>query len=99
MSPQIFPHPTKFDPQRFEGGPPPPFTFMPFGGGHRTCPGQEYARTVMMVFLHHLVLNYEWSMVNPNEKIVIDPMPVFQKGLQLKVQKKNSEKGTNNLVT
>jgi hypothetical protein len=28
-------------------------------------------------------------MVNPNEKIVIDPMPVFQKGLQLKVQKKN----------
>jgi hypothetical protein len=26
-------------------------------------------------------------------------MPVFQKGLQLKVQKKNSEKGTNNLVT
>lgn len=89
MSPEIFPHPTKFDPRRFEGGPPPPFTFMPFGGGHRTCPGQEYAHTVMMVFLHHLVLNYEWSMVNPNEKIVIDPMPVFQKGLQLKVTKKN----------
>ncbi|CAM6063688.1 unnamed protein product [Sphagnum tenellum] len=88
MSPEIFAHPTKFDPRRFEGGPPPPFTFMPFGGGHRTCPGQEYARTVMMVFLHNLVLNYEWSMVNPNEKIVIDPMPVFQKGLQLKVQKK-----------
>jgi hypothetical protein len=39
-------------------------------------------------------------MVNPNEKIVIDPMPVFQKGLQLKVQKKKiGEKGTNNLVT
>jgi cytochrome P450 family 26 subfamily A len=42
----------------------------------------------LVVFLHHLVLNYEWSMVNPNEGVAGNPLPVFQKGLALKILKK-----------
>jgi len=87
MSPIFFPNPTKFDPSRFEQGPP-PFTFVPFGGGPHTCIGNEFAKAETVVFLHNLVLNYEWSVVHPNEKISCNPMPIFEKGLPLKVHKK-----------
>jgi cytochrome P450 family 26 subfamily A len=87
MSPQIFPNAERFDRDWFEGLGLPPFTYMPFGGGPQICLGMEFARTKMVVFLHHLVLNYEWSMVNPNEGVVRNPLPVFQKGLPLKISK------------
>jgi len=32
-SPQFFPNPERFDPFRFEGIGPKPFTYVPFGGG------------------------------------------------------------------
>ncbi|PKI72563.1 hypothetical protein CRG98_006940 [Punica granatum] len=36
LNPRYFPDPEKFDPSRFEGRGPAPFTFVPFGGGpHR----------------------------------------------------------------
>ncbi|KAH9548171.1 hypothetical protein CY35_11G074800 [Sphagnum magellanicum] len=88
MSPQFFPNPERFDPDRFEGLGPPPFIYMPFGGGPRICLGAEFARTEMVVFLHYLVLNYEWNMVDPNEGVVRNPLPVFQKGLPLKIRMK-----------
>ncbi|CAK9228147.1 unnamed protein product [Sphagnum troendelagicum] len=86
MSPQLFPNPERFDPDWFEGLGPPPFTYMPFGGGPQICLGMEFACTKMVVFLHHLVLNYESLMVNPNEGVVQNPLPVFQKGLPLKIK-------------
>jgi len=89
LSPQFFPNPERFDPSRFEGTGPQPFTYLPFGGGPRVCPGSEFARAEMVVFLHHLVLNYEWSMIDPSEKIIMNPFPIFQKGLQLKIHKKH----------
>ncbi|CAK9238648.1 unnamed protein product [Sphagnum jensenii] len=88
-SPQFFPNPERFDPSRFEGIGPKPFTYVPFGGGPRMCPGSEFARTEMVVFIHHLVLNYEWSMIDPFEKMTMNPFPTFQKGLQLKIHKKD----------
>jgi cytochrome P450 len=90
MSPEFFPNPKTFDPSRFGGTGPPPFTYLAFGGGPHSCLGIEFARTKMVVFLHHLVLNYEWSMVDPNEPIAMDPFPTFRKGLHLKIHKKMS---------
>ncbi|CAK9883310.1 unnamed protein product [Sphagnum jensenii] len=89
LSPQFFPNPERFDPSHFEGIGPQPFTYLPFGGGPRICPGSEFARIEMVVFLHHLVLNYEWSMIDPFEKMTMKPFPTFQKGLQLRIHKKD----------
>jgi cytochrome P450 family 26 subfamily A len=89
LSPQFFPNPKRFDPSRFEGIGPQPFTYLPFGGGPRMCPGSEFARIEMLVFLHHLVLNYEWSMIDPHEQMTMSPFHTFQKGLQLRIHKKD----------
>ncbi len=89
LSQQFFPNPEMFDPSHFEGIRPQPFTYLPLGGGPRMCPGSEFVHTKMVVFLHHLVLNYEWSMIDPFEKMTMNPFPTFQKGLQLRIHKKD----------
>ena len=80
-NPKYFHDPEKFDPSRFEGAGPAPFTFVPFGGGPRMCPGNEFARMEILMILHHLVTRFSWILKNPNEAIVVDPMPIPVKGL------------------
>ncbi|KAI3957155.1 hypothetical protein MKW98_002782 [Papaver atlanticum] len=91
MSPDYFPDPEKFDPSRFEGDGPAPYTFIPFGGGPSLCPGQEYARLEILVFLHHVVRRYKWDKpmptdVNKEEKIVFKPYPLLTKGLAIHIR-------------
>ncbi|KAK9129899.1 hypothetical protein Sjap_010386 [Stephania japonica] len=59
--------------------------FMPFGGGPRLCAGSELAKLEMAVFLHHLVLNYNWELAEPDHAIAF-PFVEFRKGLPIKVQ-------------
>jgi cytochrome P450 len=44
FAPQRWPHPYRFDPDRFLGRPPTPFEYLPFGGGFRRCPAVSAAR-------------------------------------------------------
>ncbi|KAL3682258.1 hypothetical protein R1sor_000280 [Riccia sorocarpa] len=53
-NPKYFKDPFKFDPSRWEKRPP-PFTYLPFGGGVHLCLGYEFARMEMLIFIHHLV--------------------------------------------
>ena len=39
----LFPDPDRFDPDRWIGFEPPPFAYVPFGGGARRCIGEEFA--------------------------------------------------------
>ncbi|PSR85464.1 Beta-amyrin 28-oxidase [Actinidia chinensis var. chinensis] len=82
---EFFPEPMKFDPSRFEGSGPAPNTFVPFGGGPRMCPGNEYARLEILVFMHHLVKRFKWEKMIPDEKIVVTPMPKPEKGLPIRL--------------
>ncbi|KAF5942860.1 hypothetical protein HYC85_020502 [Camellia sinensis] len=79
-NPEYFSEPYKFDPSRFEGRGPAPYTFVPFGGGPRMCPGKEYARLETLVVMHNLVKRFKWEKLIPNEKIVVNPMPIPEKG-------------------
>ncbi|KAM7477443.1 hypothetical protein LguiA_025656 [Lonicera macranthoides] len=84
-NPECFPDPLKFDPSRFDGSGPAPYTFVPFGGGPRMCPGKEYARLEILVFMHHLVKRFKWEKVIPEEKIIVNPMPIPEKGLPVRL--------------
>ncbi|KAL5702266.1 beta-amyrin 28-monooxygenase [Ranunculus cassubicifolius] len=78
---KYFPDPLKFDPMRFDRDTITPHSFVPFGGGPRMCPGKEFARIEMLVFLHNLVCEFEWELEFPDEMISVDPMPISPKGL------------------
>ncbi|KAK2987734.1 hypothetical protein RJ640_016832 [Escallonia rubra] len=83
--PNYFPNPEKFDPSRFEGIGPVPYSFVPFGGGPRMCPGNEYARLEVLIFMHRLVTKFKWKRLNPNEKIIIELSPVPVDGLPIQL--------------
>ncbi|XP_012475521.1 abscisic acid 8'-hydroxylase CYP707A2 [Gossypium raimondii] len=87
-SPEIFPDPEKFDPSRFEVVPK-PNTFMPFGNGTHSCPGNELAKLEIMVLLHHLTTKYRWSMVGTNSGIQYGPFALPQNGLPIRLIRKS----------
>ncbi|MCL7036957.1 hypothetical protein MKW94_000695 [Papaver nudicaule] len=85
-NPEYFTQPENFDPTRFEGKGPAPYTYIPFGGGPRMCPGKEYARLEILVFMHHVARRYKWEKVLPDEKIVVNPLPKPAEGLPIRLQ-------------
>ncbi|GKV10502.1 hypothetical protein SLEP1_g21851 [Rubroshorea leprosula] len=87
-SQEIFPDPEKFDPSRFEVAPK-PNTFMPFGNGIHSCPGNELAKLEMLVLLHHLTTKYRWSTVGANSGIQYGPFALPQNGLPIRLSKKS----------
>ncbi|OMO83222.1 Cytochrome P450 [Corchorus capsularis] len=85
-NPEYFPEPEKFDPSRYEeGNTYPPFTFVPFGGGPRLCPGKEYARLAILTFVHNVVKRFKWELVDPKEKIIESTMPTPTMGLPIRL--------------
>ncbi|KAA8527153.1 hypothetical protein F0562_008618 [Nyssa sinensis] len=83
-NPECFPEPEKFDPTRFKS--PPPYSFVPFGGGLRVCPGKEYARLLMLIFLHNLVKNFKWEVLAPNENMIGTVIPTPAQGFPILLQ-------------
>ncbi|CAN4127988.1 unnamed protein product [Withania somnifera] len=86
-SPDNFPEPDKFDPSRFEVSPK-PNTFMPFGNGTHSCPGNELAKLEILILVHHLTTNYRWSMMGPQNGIQYGPFALPQNGLPIMLYKK-----------
>ncbi|GAB2215321.1 hypothetical protein Drorol1_Dr00019706 [Drosera rotundifolia] len=80
LDPKYFPEPEKFNPRRFEENIE-PYTFVAFGGGPRTCPGRDYARLEILVFIHNLVKRFKWEKVIADEKIIFNPKATPASGL------------------
>ncbi|KAF5184808.1 Cytochrome p450, partial [Thalictrum thalictroides] len=85
-NPTYFPNPEKFDPSRYEGNGPAPYTYVPFGGGTRMCPGKEYARLEILVFMHNVVTKFKWEKILPNEKIIVNVTTIPAKGLPIRLE-------------
>lgn len=87
MDDNIFQNPTDFDPSRFEkNAPPPPFSYVPFGGGPRMCPGMELAKMETLVMMHRLLIGFTWDLINKDESFKRIPMPEFDQGLLVRVK-------------
>lgn len=82
-----FPNPKVFDPSRFmDGKTPTPYSFLPFGAGPHMCPGSDFARMVILVFIHHLVRMFKLTLVDPMEPILMDPLPSPANGLPMRIE-------------
>ncbi|CAK9143386.1 unnamed protein product [Ilex paraguariensis] len=65
LDPEIYPEPKEFNPLRWDGLTPKAGTYLPFGAGSRTCPGNDLAKLEIAVFLHYFLLNYKLERLNP----------------------------------
>ncbi|CAI9108154.1 OLC1v1007689C1 [Oldenlandia corymbosa var. corymbosa] len=90
-SPQFYPQPHKFDPSRFEVQPK-ANTYMPFGNGVHSCPGNELAKLEMLIFLHHFTTNFRWEVVGGEEDgIQYGPFPVPKGGFPISLTRRSSK--------
>ncbi|KAL9997171.1 putative taxadiene 5-alpha-hydroxylase [Helianthus debilis subsp. tardiflorus] len=85
---KYFPDPMSFNPSRFED-PVQAYAFIPFGGGPRLCAGFQLAKLNILVLVHYVVTRYNWSLVYPDEPILMDPLPFPSKGMPIKISPKS----------
>jgi cytochrome P450 len=57
--PDVWPEPDRFEPERFLGRSPSPYTFLPFGGGVRRCLGMAFALYEMKAVLAQMAARVE----------------------------------------
>ncbi|CAG2166378.1 unnamed protein product, partial [Oppiella nova] len=60
---EFYPNPSVFDPKRFlpeNSHKLIPYTYLPFGGGHRTCIGMRFAIMLIKLALVHVMLRYRF---------------------------------------
>lgn len=68
-----FTDPERFDPDRWLGPEPPPFSYVPFGGGARRCIGQEFALRETAIVLSTLLRRCRFVLA-PGARIEIAPL-------------------------
>lgn len=75
--PEIYPHPDKFDPERFESSKfreRQPMSFLPFGEGPRGCIGQRFALMNMQIIVTMVLKDFELLPCEKTPKtITFDP--------------------------
>ena len=77
MKEEYFAEPEEFNPSRFheDSAHVAPYTFLPFASGQRVCPGWEFSKMEILLFVHHFVTTIgSYSAVDPDEKISVDPL-------------------------
>ncbi|CDP19706.1 unnamed protein product [Coffea canephora] len=86
-NPKYFPEPENFDPTRFEGDGPTSCTFIPFSTGPRMCPGKDYSRFLILVYMYNVVRKFKLKKLIPDEKVLYRVGPYPASGLPISVLK------------
>ena len=73
----VYPQPERFHPERFLAGDPPPYAWIPFGGGIRRCIGAALAQAEMAEVIRTVVERVDLEPVRP------EPDPVVIRGITL----------------
>jgi len=68
-----FDDPERFDPDRWLGPDPAPFSYIPFGGGARRCIGEEFAVRETGIVLERLVQRYRFVLA-PGAHVGVAPL-------------------------
>ncbi|XP_041370126.1 cytochrome P450 26A1-like [Gigantopelta aegis] len=71
----LFNNGQQFDPDRWETIKDERFNYLPFGGGRRSCPGQEFAKLVLKIFAIELSRNCTWKLLNESAQMRYMPVP------------------------
>jgi cytochrome P450 len=74
--PAAYPNPERFDPDRWIGVKPDPYTWLPFGGGTRRCIGMAFAQAEMRLVLQTVVLRTRMRLAD-------GPASVVRRGITL----------------
>ncbi|XP_027070426.1 beta-amyrin 6-beta-monooxygenase-like [Coffea arabica] len=85
-NPKYFSEPENFDPTRFEGDGPTPCTFIPFSTGPRMCPGKDYSRFLILVYMYNVVRKFKLKKLIPDDKVLYRVGPYPASGLPLRLQ-------------
>lgn len=70
---EVFPEPERFEPDRWLGPEPPPFSYIPFGGGARRCIGEEFAMREAAIVLRALLWRYRFVMAD-DAAVAVEPL-------------------------
>jgi cytochrome P450 len=68
QDPSIYPQPDRFRPERFLERTYSPFEFLPFGGGHRRCPGAHLSDCEMRIALATIVTRWNFEIVGQEKE-------------------------------
>ncbi|KAL3697710.1 hypothetical protein R1sor_011786 [Riccia sorocarpa] len=85
MDPELYPEPSKFNPDRFET-PPNPGKFLPFGRGYRHCVGRDFTKLVVVMTLYHILSNFTWDVVSCSGKVQYVPFVKMIGDFQLSIK-------------
>ncbi|KAM3286762.1 cytochrome [Capsicum chacoense] len=84
LDPSLHEDPSEFNPWRWND-PATSKKVITFGGGSRLCPGSELGKLEAAFFLHHLVLNYRWTM-KEDDYPTLYPYMDFPRGLLIALE-------------
>ena len=60
--PEIYPNPRRYDPRRWSSFAPPPYAYIPFGGGPRLCIGYAFSMTFLRIALPVILQRFNLSL-------------------------------------
>ncbi|XXG83883.1 hypothetical protein AAC387_Pa10g1532 [Persea americana] len=75
VDPDYYDDPLTFNPERWTDSKPKAGTYNVFGHGPRFCPGNNFARLQVIMFLYHVCLKYRWKLLNPDAGMKFQPHP------------------------